>query len=94
MTLDDRLTKVIAYGVDWTEFKDKSEEDHTVSTYAGKIKTLIKDDFKFSILSDLLEIIEQSRTESEWHIDGNVAIHKTGFITEQELRDKVKEYCK
>lgn len=38
------LDSIFAYGIDWTEFKDKSENDHSVSMFAGKIKSELKDE--------------------------------------------------
>ena len=52
-----------------------------------------KNTAKRTIYKDLMELIEQSQIGEEWNINGNVAIHKIGFIDEQELREKVKEYC-
>lgn len=43
MTFKDEVTKILepvfAYGIDWEEFKDQSDDDHNVSTFAGRIKS-------------------------------------------------------
>lgn len=43
------ITKMFTYGVDWTEARDTSPNDHDVSTFAA----MIKDDFAKSITNDL-----------------------------------------
>ena len=43
------ITRLFAYGVDWTEIRDKSKDDHEVSTFAAKIK----DDFAKEVTNTL-----------------------------------------
>ena len=82
MTLDDRLTKIFAYGIDWTEYKDKSEYDHDTSMFAAKIKAQHKKALEQAILSDLLEIIEEN------------CIYEGSLEIRYELLIAAKEYCK
>jgi len=51
------LDKIFAYGIDWTEYKDKSENDHQVSTFAGKIKEELKDELVAKIKALVVESI-------------------------------------
>ena len=53
--LDNLLDSTFAYGVDWTEYKDKSDTDHEVSTYAGKIKDEMKAKLKQAITNKIKE---------------------------------------
>lgn len=48
--LDELLNKTFAYGVDWTEYKDKSEQDHDTSMFAAKIKAQQKEALKQELL--------------------------------------------
>lgn len=61
------LDQIFAYGIDWTEFKDKSENDHEVSTYAGKIKDELKAQLTQAINNELLRARIYGMTELyEW----------------------------
>jgi hypothetical protein len=78
-TLDNLLDEMFAYGIDWTEYKDKSEHDHEVSTYAGKIKSELKESFKASLIEYInKEIIGEDdemptdgSVDWDWEIDRN-----------------------
>lgn len=37
-TVDEVLNTIFSYGLDWTEYKDKSDYDHDTSMFAAKIK--------------------------------------------------------
>jgi len=67
-TLDEILDGVFAYGIDWTEHKDKSEHDHEVSTFAGKIKDELKETAKQQIQALITEEVEQAvmQRDREW----------------------------
>lgn len=63
--IEDKLNKLLdstfAYGVDWTEFRDKSGTDHEVATYATKIKAEMKAKLKETIQA----IITTETTKAE-----------------------------
>lgn len=65
--LDEILKPVFAYGIDWQEFKDESENDHAVSTFAGKIKDEHRSEAKAKIrqhmLSEALVLIGEDDNE-------------------------------
>jgi len=62
--LDKILGKIFAYGVDWTEYKDKSEYDHNTSMFAAKIKAQQKEALKQELLA-LLHQYGASERKSE-----------------------------
>lgn len=49
------IARLFAYGVDWTEYRDKGgpNGDHDVATYAAKIKT----EFTNEVVNDILALI-------------------------------------
>jgi predicted ATP-grasp superfamily ATP-dependent carboligase len=57
--LDELLDQIFAYGVDWTEYKDKSEYDHDTSMFAAKIKAQQKEALKQAIQA----LIEEEKTK-------------------------------
>ena len=36
------LRTSFAYGIDWTEYREKQENDHDIAVYAGKIKAELR----------------------------------------------------
>lgn len=65
--IDEILGKIFAYGIDWHEYKDTSENDHSVSTFAGKIKAGHKAALKQAIQQLLDEAYKKG------YIDGGIA---------------------
>jgi hypothetical protein len=53
--VDKILNPIFAFGIDWEEFRDKSDKDHEVSTFAGKIKSDLKAEVKQAILTLIAE---------------------------------------
>jgi hypothetical protein len=49
--VEELLDSTFAYGVDWTEYKDKSEHDHETSVFASKIKAQQKEAIKQKLLA-------------------------------------------
>lgn len=68
MNLDESLREILdktfAYGIDWTEYKDKSDHDHEVSTFAGKIK----DELKEALIAKIKALVVESIGQDEEYI--------------------------
>jgi hypothetical protein len=64
-TLDNLLDKTFAYGIDWTEYKDKSEHDHDTSMFAAKIKAQHKEALKASLIDYIESLIPEKYTPAE-----------------------------
>ena len=73
--LDDILTPIFSYGIDWTEHRDKGgpNGDHDVSVFAGQIKAEMRADAKRQIKALLTQIVKD-------HLDD---ITYTGAIKER-----------
>jgi len=70
ISADELLGRIFAYGIDWQEFKDTSEHDHDVSTFAGKIKAEMRDELKSQLHSLLISKLPEKKIlegyESPW----------------------------
>ena len=74
-TIDQLLDQTFAYGVDWTEYKDKSEHDHDTSMFAAKIKAQQKQALKKAIESYITQRELQSQIkilEKAHRLDGQM----------------------
>lgn len=87
--LDDIFNPIFAYGVDWTENRDKSPEDHDVSVFAGKIKGEFSLTVKQQIKELFLELIGEDEMPGAGRMIGVPQVQRDNFRAE--LRKKVKE---
>jgi hypothetical protein len=55
--LEKLLDQIFAYGVDWTEHKDKSEYDHDTSMFAAKIKAQHKE----ALLTSIINLVDKEQ---------------------------------
>jgi CRISPR/Cas system-associated endoribonuclease Cas2 len=81
------LDKIFAYGIDWTEYKDKSENDHQVSTFAGKIKEELKDE----LVAKIKALVVESIGKDEVFIDIAEVDH-TGKVTKRHFGESYTPY--
>lgn len=91
-TLDEQIRKIItrlfAYGVDWTELKDKSTDDHEVSTFAAKIKS----DFANEISKELLALFTEHSKQAfkKGYLEGGMA----EILSHEQARKEVEAQLK
>lgn len=66
--VEELLDSTFAYGVDWTEYKDKSEHDHETSVFASKIKAQQKEAIKQKLLAahqaEISRVLERVEKEA------------------------------
>lgn len=72
ISVDELLGRIFAYGIDWQEFKDTSEHDHDVSTFAGKIKAEMKDELQSQLHSLLISKLPEKRKTDGYSRTGGV----------------------
>ena len=62
-SLDEILDRIFAYGVDWTEYKDKSEYDYDTSMFAAKIKAQHKEALKQELQTYITKREREARVD-------------------------------
>lgn len=89
-SMDELLGEIFAYGIDWTEHKDKSEHDHEVSTYAGKIKDELKESLKSSLYSLLMDVIGEYEITEENQDTGHDCYESFCDYCDKAVRDELR----
>jgi hypothetical protein len=87
------ITRLFAYGVDWTEYRDTSLQDHDVSTYAAKIKS----EFANEVANEITTLISTAVREAEEmaRLDGQLmalnSFYNSGEIGSDSYKISVKQ---